>query len=68
MMRNEMKNRVDDEIRERLQVPGIIGEKNCQFTTFSQYVLQNGPKINTDVMMVRTSAQALQTRVDWLEK
>ena len=38
MLRAEMRNDIDREVKEKFQVPGIIGEKNCAYTSFCNYV------------------------------
>ena len=53
MIRTEMRNKVAEEVKERLQVPGLIGN-NCQYSTLSNYLLTHGGKIEMEVMQVKT--------------
>ena len=67
MIRTEMRNKVAEEVKERLQVPGLIGN-NCQYSTLSNYLLTHGGKIEMEVMQVKTQGTAMYSRVDFLEK
>ena len=53
MIRNEMKEKIIDEVKERLQVPGLIGD-NCPYSTLSNYLNTNGSKIDMEMMLIKT--------------
>ena len=67
VMRGEMDHKVAVEVRDRLQVPGLIGE-NSPFSTFANFILSFYAKAESETTMQRTNLAAMLARMDQLER
>ena len=65
-VRNEMETKVLIEVREQLQVPGLIGD-NSPFSTLSNFLLTSHAKSEAEISSQRTNVAAMLARIDRLE-
>lgn len=66
VLRQETEDKILNEMKERLQVPGIVGN-NCPYSTIGNFLMQFHFKVEHDFEKLRTENSALMTRVAQLE-
>ena len=66
MLRQEMKDNVEDAIREKLQIPGLIGDGQ-PYRSLANYLTSNNNQVGMDIMTQKTRHDNLKARVDAME-
>ena len=66
VLRQETEDKILSEMKDRLQVPGLVGS-NCPFSTIGNFLVQFHHKTEHDFEKLRSENAALLTRVTQLE-
>lgn len=67
VMRSEMAKNIDEEVRNRLQVPGLIGN-NQPYSTLSNFLMTFYNQADEDLRDHKTKLAAILSRMDSVEK